>query len=34
VDLAAHPGYYGEMVWIISMMEFWLREHADGVRLD
>ena len=28
--LAAHPGYYGEMVWILMMMEFWMREHAPG----
>jgi len=25
--LPAHPGYYGEMAWILMMMEFWLREH-------
>ncbi|THF61603.1 asparagine synthetase B family protein [Pseudothauera rhizosphaerae] len=25
--LPAHPGYYGEMVWIMMMMEFWLRGH-------
>ncbi|MDY0045876.1 MAG: asparagine synthase C-terminal domain-containing protein [Thauera propionica] len=25
--LPAHPGYYGEMVWILMMMEFWMREH-------
>jgi asparagine synthase (glutamine-hydrolysing) len=23
--LPAHPGYYGELVWIIAMLEFWLR---------
>lgn len=27
VHLPAHPGYYGEMVWILMMMEFWMREH-------
>ncbi len=25
--LPAYPGYYGEMVWILMMMEFWMREH-------
>ena len=24
--LAAHPGYYGEMVWILMMLEQWLRQ--------
>lgn len=32
--LPAHPGYYGEMVWILMMMEFWMRGHSEGVRLD
>jgi asparagine synthase (glutamine-hydrolysing) len=26
--LAAYPGYYGEMVWILMMLEQWLRVHA------
>jgi asparagine synthase (glutamine-hydrolysing) len=26
--LPRHPGYYGELVWILSMLEFWLRKHA------
>jgi asparagine synthase (glutamine-hydrolysing) len=26
--LPAHPGYYGEMVWILMMLEQWLRVHA------
>jgi len=26
--LPLHPGYYGEMVWILMMLEFWLRRHA------
>jgi asparagine synthase (glutamine-hydrolysing) len=26
--LPAHPGYYGEMVWILMMLEQWLRRHA------
>lgn len=25
-----HPGYYGEMVWIVMMLEQWLRRHAPG----
>ncbi len=28
VKLAEHPGYYGEMVWILMMLEQWLRRHA------
>lgn len=31
VHLPAHPGYYGEMVWIVMMMEFWMREHETNV---
>ena len=27
--LPAHPGYYGEMVWILMMMEQWLQLHSD-----
>lgn len=26
--LPAHPGYYGELVWIVAMLELWLRERA------
>jgi asparagine synthase (glutamine-hydrolysing) len=26
--LPEHPGYYGEMVWILMMLEQWLRRHA------
>ena len=26
--LPAHPGYYGEMVWIMMMMEQWMQRHA------
>jgi asparagine synthase (glutamine-hydrolysing) len=26
--LPAHPGYYGEMVWILMSLELWLRAHA------
>ncbi len=25
--LAEHPGYYGEMIWILMMLEQWLRQH-------
>lgn len=25
--MPAHPGYYGEMAWIMMVMEYWLREH-------
>ena len=32
--LAAHPGYFGEMVWILMMLEQWLQHHAPGMRLD
>jgi asparagine synthase (glutamine-hydrolysing) len=27
--LAEHPGYYGTMVWIMMMLEQWLRDHND-----
>lgn len=26
--LPAHPGYYGEMVWILMMLEQWMQRHA------
>lgn len=29
--LPEHPGYYGEMVWILMMFEQWLRHHAPDV---
>ena len=32
-QLPAHPGYYGEMVWISMMLEQWLRAHAPEYRL-
>ena len=32
--LPEHPGYYGEMVWILMMLEQWLRHHAPDFRLD
>lgn len=31
--LPEHPGYYGEMVWILMMLEQWLQQHAPGYRL-
>ena len=32
--LPQHPGYFGEMVWILMMMEQWLRAHAPGYRVE
>lgn len=31
--LPQHPGYYGEMVWILMMLEHWLRVHAPDFQL-
>ncbi len=31
--LRSHPGYYGEMVWILTMMELWLQRQAPDYRL-
>ncbi len=31
--LAEHPGYYGEMVWILMMLEQWLRAKAPRWRV-
>jgi asparagine synthase (glutamine-hydrolysing) len=31
--LPAHPGYYGEMVWILVMLEHWLRRHPSSTLL-
>lgn len=28
-----HPGYYGEMVWILMMLEQWLQKHAPSYTL-
>ena len=33
VHLPSHPGYYGEMVWILMMMEQWLQGHVPNYRL-
>jgi asparagine synthase (glutamine-hydrolysing) len=32
--LQQHPGYYGEMLWILMMLEQWLRAHAPGYRCE
>ena len=32
--LPAHPGYYGELAWIMTMLEFWIRDRAPDFRLD
>jgi asparagine synthase (glutamine-hydrolysing) len=31
--LPEHPGYYGEMVWILMMLEQWLQSHLPNTRL-
>jgi asparagine synthase (glutamine-hydrolysing) len=31
--LAEHPGYFGEMVWILMMLEQWLQGHAPGFKM-
>jgi asparagine synthase (glutamine-hydrolysing) len=31
--LAEHPGYYGEMVWILMMLEQWLLQRAPSYRV-
>ncbi len=31
--LPARPGYYGEMIWILMMLEQWLQGHAPTFRL-
>jgi len=30
--LPAHPGYYGEMVWILMMLEQWMQAHGSRFR--
>ncbi len=32
--LPLHPGYYGEMVWILMMLEQWFRYHLPNYRLE
>jgi asparagine synthase (glutamine-hydrolysing) len=31
--LPSHPGYYGEMVWILVMLEQWLQQHAPDLKV-
>lgn len=31
--LPAYPGYYGELAWIITMLEFWIRDRAPNSKL-
>nr|WP_295080131.1 asparagine synthase C-terminal domain-containing protein [uncultured Roseateles sp.] len=31
--LAEHPGYYGEMLWILMMLEQWLQQHAPNYKI-
>jgi asparagine synthase (glutamine-hydrolysing) len=31
--LPSHPGYYGEMVWILMMLEQWMQQRAPGTRV-
>lgn len=31
VRVAEHPGYYGTMVWVLMMLEQWLRHHRGGM---
>lgn len=31
--LPEHPGYYGEMVWILMMLEQWMRKHAPDFKV-
>ena len=32
--LQEHPGYFGEMVWILMMLEQWLQAHAPGYKME
>ena len=31
--LPTHPGYYGEMVWILMTLELWMQQHAPSFRV-
>lgn len=31
--LPEHPGYFGEMVWILMMLEQWLQQHAPSFKV-
>jgi asparagine synthase (glutamine-hydrolysing) len=28
--LQTHAGYYGTMIWVLMMLEFWFQKHAEG----
>jgi len=32
--LSEHSGFYGEMVWVLMMLEHWLQRHAPTFKLD
>jgi asparagine synthase (glutamine-hydrolysing) len=32
--LSEHAGYYGELIWVLMMLEQWLDAHAPGFRID
>jgi asparagine synthase (glutamine-hydrolysing) len=32
--LPSHPHYFGTLVWILMMLEHWLRAHAPGYRFE
>ena len=32
--LNEHSGFYGEMVWVLMMLEHWLKRHAPTFKLD
>ena len=32
--LTEHPGFYGEMVWVLMMLEHWLERHAPEFKLN
>ncbi len=32
--LPQYPGYYGEMVWILVVLELWLQAHLPGLKFD
>ena len=32
--LNEHSGFYGEMVWVLMMLEHWLKRHAPAFKLD
>lgn len=32
--LREHAGYFGEMIWILMMLEHWLKAHSPGFRIE